>query len=65
METLSEADEREARDLGVFDILAPSLPPQCISASGPSDVQTKIDAWCAAGGYENDEFRAFFGLKAD
>jgi hypothetical protein len=65
VEALSEADEYEARQLGIINFPDPLLPPRCESASGPMEIQGKLDAWCAAGGYENQEFQAFFGLKAD
>ena len=46
-----------------FDYSPLPLPPQCTSARGATeDYQSRLDAWCAAGGWEDEEFQAFFGL---
>lgn len=62
LETFSHEEEQAMRLMGINNIPEPPLPPQVESASGSAALQPKLDAWCAAGGYENDGFRAFFGL---
>jgi hypothetical protein len=62
LDAFSAAEEQEMRGMGFKTIPESPLPPQVESASGSAELQPKLDAWCAAGGYENDGFRAFFGL---
>ena len=59
---LSPQDEALARSVGI-DPYAPQIGPSSVSA--PMGHQLKFDAWIAAGGYENEEFKRFFGLAHD
>lgn len=62
MRALSQQEEELASSIGI-DPYEPAIGPSSVSA--PSDEQSKFDAWIAAGGYEDDEFKAFFGLYPD
>lgn len=46
-----------------FDYGEIPLPPQITDALGPEEDQPKLDAWIAAGGWQDEGFMRFFGLK--
>lgn len=48
-----------------FDYGEIPLPPQITDALGPEEDQQKLDAWIAAGGWQDDGFMRFFGLEPD